>query len=624
MTHLRALGLCLFLLCVFQMPVATQETDDTTAYITFVAPGAVNDDIIVADLNTGDVANISNNRVQSAHPTWSGDGSQIAYNNVFTDGDGNFTDIEVFVSEANGLDARNVTNNPAFDVSPDWSPVTDEIVFQSNRDGGNDLYIVDVTSGETRRLTTDGLPKNRPEWSPDGAQITYWQLEDDQAQLQVVDANTGTVNTITAEGQNLWPSWSPDGETIAVHDNSREFSQIVLVDVASGERTIISDGTASDFRPEWSPDGAQIAFYREQSGAVALFVMDADGSNVQLFSEDIGADRAAAWRPTSTVIDFGANPSIGLSAVRVNADSVDASDQFALGDGIRRLYAPQQASYEERIPIRLEIQLDDPDIVPDAEPPAELREEGSIDVYRIMGAELEGADLEDFRILPENGFLLQIQEDSTNYWDWLLIPNGPESVGTKFIFVNIYLPDIDDDGVVTKTVIDQILLEFEVITTDVVAQDPPQSTMDDDVERVYTSDTPSLNLPNDNPTGAFSVYHGSRDLLAVRFSPEVDFTSVSVASERVDFGLLQLFPALRAFEDRTPDNDYCVLYERQDEGGAAPIRPLDCQIEDQFMRQLAPSDVFWFDRNVNAFTSIIIRKNNESYYCPADVDRCDF
>ncbi|GAB4525832.1 MAG: hypothetical protein OHK0046_42080 [Anaerolineae bacterium] len=622
--------LWIVLVLLVGMPVITQE--DTVApgsagYIAFSAPGENSDDIVVADLATENVLNLSNNTVLSAHPTWSGDGSQIAYNNVFADSAGNFTDIEVFVMDDNGLNPRNVTSHPAFDVSPDWSPVANDIAFQSNRDGGTDLYVVNVDSGETRRLTTDGTPKNRPEWSPDGAQIAYWELNADGsiAMLKVLTLADLTTRVLVDSGQNLWPAWSPDGRYITVHDEtSGAFSQIYRVDVTTGERTLLSDGTANDMRAEWSPDGTQLSFYSDRAGTMALFVMNADGSNIRLFSEDIGRDLSASWRPTAPAINFAANPNLGLSAVRVNADTIDAADQYALGAGIRRLYAPRETYYENPVSIRLEIQLDDPNIVPEGDPVAELRDEGSIEVYRIMGAELEGQDLEDFTLLPnQNAQLLQIQDDQVNFWDWRLIPNGPESVGRKFLLVNIYLPDVDDDGVVTKEILESILLEFEVTAADIEDTGEVETVDVGNAEVVYDATASQLYLPGEAPPQGFTIYHNSRDLLAIQLAADVDFLAMRVASDAADYTLMQTFPALAAYEGSGLPGDYCLFYER-DGDGVNPVLPLACQTPEQLGLLLNPGDVFWYNSSINSLRDLIIRLGDQSFLCPVGFDRCEF
>jgi WD40 repeat protein len=51
---------------------------------------------------------------------------------------------------------RKVTDSGFTDICPSWSPSGNQIVFQSNRSGGNQLYICDTNGNNIRQITTGG------------------------------------------------------------------------------------------------------------------------------------------------------------------------------------------------------------------------------------------------------------------------------------------------------------------------------------------------------------------------------------------------------------------------------------------------------------------------------------
>lgn len=57
--------------------------------------------------------------------------------------------------------------------SPRWSPDGTKIAFVSNKDGPQDLYLKDVSSGEIVRLTSGDDVESRPTWSPDGSSVIF-------------------------------------------------------------------------------------------------------------------------------------------------------------------------------------------------------------------------------------------------------------------------------------------------------------------------------------------------------------------------------------------------------------------------------------------------------------------
>ena len=61
---------------------------------------------------------------------------------------------ELFTVSSSGGQATQITSNQAYDSNPVWSPDGKRIVFVSNRDGSDDLYITSAKGGTPVRLTT--------------------------------------------------------------------------------------------------------------------------------------------------------------------------------------------------------------------------------------------------------------------------------------------------------------------------------------------------------------------------------------------------------------------------------------------------------------------------------------
>jgi dipeptidyl aminopeptidase/acylaminoacyl peptidase len=86
------------------------------------------------------------------------------------------------------------------------------------------LWLVDVATGEARRLTDGPVPDEDPAWSPDGKRIALARNRRRDHDLRfrrdivVVDVATGELTSITGGPDSLFfaPAWLPDGKTIAV------------------------------------------------------------------------------------------------------------------------------------------------------------------------------------------------------------------------------------------------------------------------------------------------------------------------------------------------------------------------------------------------------------------------
>src|SRR5205085_4958312 len=66
-----------------------------------------------------------------------------------------------------------LTNTTKKDKHPRWSPDGKQILFESDRSGDNQLWVIDIGGGEARQLTTLASEAGTGIWSPDGKSIAF-------------------------------------------------------------------------------------------------------------------------------------------------------------------------------------------------------------------------------------------------------------------------------------------------------------------------------------------------------------------------------------------------------------------------------------------------------------------
>ena len=118
------------------------------------------------------------------------------------------------------------------------------VVWSSNRDGNHELYLVDLATGEERRLTNHPRPDFFSRFSPDGRRIAFLRgqrrrvsfREHDAWDLWVMDADGGRQRRLVERAYH--PTWTPDGTGIVyVQDNA-----VMRHDLASREDEVIHRG----------------------------------------------------------------------------------------------------------------------------------------------------------------------------------------------------------------------------------------------------------------------------------------------------------------------------------------------------------------------------------------------
>ncbi|MEN8260854.1 MAG: hypothetical protein ABFS02_09755, partial [Pseudomonadota bacterium] len=148
------------------------------------------------------------------HADWSPDGSWIAF--VSNRGD---PDNDIYLVRPDGSDLRRLTSTPEPELYPDWSPDSQRLVFQRNDVDGSHLEMITVDGNETRLTSLQGRDQE-PAWSPDGSMITFTRFlfpvtGDIRRELFLLDVDSGEVRRILTGFRGLSePAWAPDGTTI--------------------------------------------------------------------------------------------------------------------------------------------------------------------------------------------------------------------------------------------------------------------------------------------------------------------------------------------------------------------------------------------------------------------------
>ncbi|MCU0496441.1 MAG: hypothetical protein MUF87_03705 [Anaerolineae bacterium] len=150
---------------------------------------------------------------------WSWDGSQIAFSKTISD---DLTSTWfVHVMNPDGTDITPITyfDDPQLSPStgsyaqiqethPSWSPDGTRIVFSSNREGGTNLYIIEVSTGEITRLTDDILILDyNPIWISEH-EILFISDRAGLSQVFLLELTSGDIRQLTYfESVIEGPAW---------------------------------------------------------------------------------------------------------------------------------------------------------------------------------------------------------------------------------------------------------------------------------------------------------------------------------------------------------------------------------------------------------------------------------
>lgn len=274
-------------------------------------------------------------------------------------------------------------------VSPDGQKAVFSLSqYQATQDlTATDLYLLDITSGTTRQLTSHKAPDTSPVWSPEGRRIAYVSKRDGElAQLQLLSldgAEPITLTDLPVAVSN--PRWLPDGKHLlfvaevpkgfagdfaALKDKiaaekKRGYSakvtenrlyrywdhwltdetvpQFFSIDVGSKEIRALTPGwdqlASLEGSPEFdvSADGKWLAFsalaskppYNDENFDVYLMPLDGSNKPKNITAANLSDDTKPVFSPDNRALVYGARQRVDFGSDNVRLTRFDLAKQTA-------------------------------------------------------------------------------------------------------------------------------------------------------------------------------------------------------------------------------------------------------------------------------------------------------
>lgn len=217
--------------------------------------------------------------------------------------------------------ATRITNGPGQDALPRWSPDGTTLAFVSDRAAfasaepkkrrPKNIYLLPLTGGEARPLTTLEDDCGEITWSPDGTRIAFTT-------------------------KDPRPKDAPEDDGIRVYDRMRYKTDegflsdgrrrhVWIVDVAAGSARKLTDGDWDDAQPAWSRDGSEIAFVsnrtdgRERNTVADIHVVTVGSGAVRRVTDEVGSYGNPSFSDDGAHIAcYGVAKAVGSSAKNVH------------------------------------------------------------------------------------------------------------------------------------------------------------------------------------------------------------------------------------------------------------------------------------------------------------------
>jgi TolB protein len=201
--------------------------------------------------------------------------------------------------------ARSVINGGFPLVSPS-APV---ILFESNRSGINQLYLMNADGSGQRQVTQSTVDVSGAQWLPGGKSFLYTTTEGDQSTVYERWPDS-TRTRMVRKFPGRAPRFSPARDYVLYDVGPWTAAHLVRTDPRGLDPRQMTDNSAAVWLGVWSPDGRRIAYTVSSKTGMSIWVMNFDGSNphqVTHLTPQQGAAQMPAWSPDSQQLAFQAN-----------------------------------------------------------------------------------------------------------------------------------------------------------------------------------------------------------------------------------------------------------------------------------------------------------------------------
>ena len=203
--------------------------------------------------------------------------------------------------------------------SPMWSPEGRWIAYISNRADWwhDDVWLVEVATGQAHQVSTSLMASSSPVWSPDGSRLVlmgtakdeYWY--EDLAYLYLIDLDlSGSVPRVVREApiemqvhatdaiMRFDPFWSGDGERVYFPYQQRGAFDLWSVPASGGVATRVTNVGGAWSSLHATPDGRRAVFTRDAAGeGREVWLLDLQGG-VPARLTSFSPEFAGIQRPT--------------------------------------------------------------------------------------------------------------------------------------------------------------------------------------------------------------------------------------------------------------------------------------------------------------------------------------
>ena len=230
---------------------------------------------------------------------------------------------DIYTMPITGGEASNIASGLPWEIQPRFSPDGSQIAFISDREGGDNIWVMNVDGSEAKSVTSEKFRLlNNPTWSADGSYIAARKhfttsRSAGTGEIWLYHTHGGSGMALVERSSESFqkelgePIFSADGDSIYftknitqgnrfiyAQDSNTDLFNIMRYDMATGETATAVAGEGGAVRPTPSPDGNHLAFVRRERTQSMLYVKNLSTGKETRLLDKLDQDMQETWGVT--------------------------------------------------------------------------------------------------------------------------------------------------------------------------------------------------------------------------------------------------------------------------------------------------------------------------------------
>ncbi len=215
--------------------------------------------------------NLGSNNLSS----WSFDGNNIIYTTLTR------SSAQLAIQPAKRLRAKILSFPSGFQpLSASWNLDGESILLTLMKQGNADIYNYHLENAQLDKIFAWKSLETSPQMSPDGRKIAFVSdsARPRRPQIYIHNLNTLKTERVTFKGNfNSSPKWSPNGTQLIYERQEKGYFQLFIYTLSTRRHLQLTFGRFNSEKPDWAPNGKQIVFSAKKKNVPKLYYISSFG-----------------------------------------------------------------------------------------------------------------------------------------------------------------------------------------------------------------------------------------------------------------------------------------------------------------------------------------------------------